>query len=696
MKEYTTGKIRNICLMGHGGSGKTTLAEAMMFNTGVLERFGKVSDGTAVLDYDSEEIRRKISINAALGPCEWKDCKLNIIDTPGYFDFVGEVKQGIRVADGAAILVSAKSGVSVGTEKAWDYAKEYDMPRMIFVNKMDDENANFFNVLEQMTEVFGKSIVAFQIPIVENQKFTGFIDLIELKAQKFEKDKLVEIPVPANLKDKIDKVREALNEVVAETDEALMEKYFAGEEFTREEFGKGLRAGICDGSIAPVFCGSAVNNLAVQIFMDALVEYMPSPVDKQVFTAAKPDSEDMLELKTDAKETLSAIVFKTIADPFVGKISIFRVYSGTMKSNSVVYNSTTGKQEKISQLFMMRGKKQIAVDKLVAGDIGAVAKLQYTNTNDTLCEPAKPVILPRIEFPEPAISLAIEPKAKGDEEKISSGLHRLQDEDPTFKFATNTETHQMLISGMGEQHLDIIVNKLKTKFNVAVNLIDPRVPYRETIRKKVKVEGKHKKQSGGHGQYGHVWIEFEPGEKEGLTFEEKIFGGSVPKQYHPAVEKGLQESIQKGILAGYPVVNLKATLVDGSYHDVDSSEMAFKIAAHLAYKKGLVQASPVLLEPIAHVEVYIPDSYMGDVIGDLNKRRGRILGMNPHDKGGQQVVAEVPQAEMFKYATELRSMTQGRGYFKLWFERYEEAPPMVAQKVIDEAKKLMTDNGDDE
>lgn len=430
--------------------------------------------------------------------------------------------------------------------------------------------------------------------------------------------------------------------------------------------------------------------------MDMIIGCLPSAAAAQTVKGKLPESDKVVEFKTAPDAPLSALVFKTIADPFVGKISLFRVYSGTLKSDSVVFNSTTQKTEKIGSLFIMRGKKQIPTDKLVAGDIGGISKLQNTNTNDTLCEQAKPIVLDKIEYPEPSISLAVEPKAKGDEEKISAGLQKLQDEDLTFKVTTNTETKQTLISGIGEQHLDVITSKLKSKFGVSVNLTDPKVPYRETIKKKVKVEGKHKKQSGGHGQYGHVWIEFEPGETEDLTFEEKIFGGAVPKQYHPAVEKGLREAIQHGVLAGYPVVNLKATLVDGSYHDVDSSEMAFKIAAKLAYKKGLAEASPVLLEPIAHVEVYVPDSYMGDVIGDLNKRRGRILGMNPQEGGIQQVVAEVPQAEMFKYATELRSMTQGRGYFKLWFERYEEAPAMISQKVIEEAKRNMAEDNMDE
>ncbi len=696
MKDYTVDKLRNVCLMSHGGAGKTTLAEAMLFNTGVLDRFGKVNDGNTTSDYDPEEIKRKISISTSIAPCEWKDYKINIIDTPGYFDFVGEVKQGIRVSDAAVILVPAKGGVAVGTEKSWAYAKEQGIPKMFFVNRMDEENANFFEVLGQLTNTFGKSVIAFQLPIVEGEKFTGFVDVLGMTAKKFDKDKLIDTAIPAGLNDKISAIKDAMNEAIAETSEDLMEKFFGGEEFTPEDVKKGLSLGIADGSIVPVLCGSAYLNLGIQTLMDTLIEYLPSPAYKPVTKAVKPGTDTVIELKATPQESMSALVFKTIADPFVGKISIFRVYSGTLKSDSVVLNTTAEKTEKTAQVFMLRGKKQIPVDKLIAGDIGAVAKLQFTNTNDTLCDQAKPVMLEKIEFPEPALSLAVEPKAKGDEEKIGTGLTRLQDEDPTFKVSLNTETHQTIISGVGEQHLDVIVSKLKAKFGVSVNLIDPKVPYRETIKKKVKVEGKHKKQSGGHGQYGHVWVEFEHGDTEDLQFEEKIFGGSVPKQYHPAVEKGLREAIPHGILAGYPVVNLKATLVDGSYHDVDSSEMAFKIAARLAYKKGLPLANPVLLEPISHVEVYIPDSYMGDIIGDLNKRRGRILGMNPQEGGLQQVVADVPTAEMFKYANDLRSMTQGRGSFHQHFDRYEEAPANVAQKVIEEAKKDMAEEEEEE
>ncbi len=690
MKDYAVQKLRNICLLAHGNAGKTTLAEAMMFNTGVLDRFGKVVDGTTTTDYDPEEIKRKISISTAMAPCEWLDHKINVIDTPGYFDFVGEVMQGIRVSDGAVIVVSAKSGVSVGTEKSWAYARNRNIAKVFFINKMDEENANFNAAHEKMLSKFGNSVIPFQFPIYEDAKYVGYVDIINMTAKKFQKDKLVDAEIPKDLTDIVSKIKNSLNELIAETDENLMEKFFGGEEYTPEEIKKGIKVGIADGTIAPVFCGSAFQNQGVKELMNAIVEYLPSPEDIHV-KATRAGSEETIEIKANPAEPLSALVFKTIADPFVGKISMFRVYSGTFKADSTVYNSTTEKTEKVGQIFIMRGKKQIPTDKLIAGDIGGIAKLAGTNTNDTLCDISKRVVLEKIVFPEPAISMAIEPKAKGDEEKINSGLHKLQDEDPTFKLSTNTETRQSLISGVGEQHLDVIVSKLKAKFGVSVNLVNPRVPYRETIKKKVKVEGKHKKQSGGHGQYGHVWIEFEHGDTEDLLFQEKIFGGSVPKSYHPAVEKGLRDAIVKGVLAGYPVVNLKATLVDGSYHDVDSSEMAFKIAARLAYKKGLPLASPVLLEPIAHVEVNIPDNYMGDIIGDLNKRRGRILGMNPQDDGTQQVEAEVPQSEMFKYATDLRSMTHGRGSFNLSFARYEEAPPMVASKVIEEAKKQMVE-----
>ena len=697
MKEYTVKRLRNVCLLSHGGAGKSTLAEAMMYNTGVLDRFGRVADGTTTSDYDPEEIKRRISINLALAPFEWKENKVNLIDTPGFFDFVGEVKQGIRASESALILISAKDGVAVGTEKSWDYANEAKLPRIFFINKMDDENADFDKVLEQAAGLFGKSVCPVQLPILQDGKFIGVVDVIGRKAYKFDKENSVPADVPPALQGRMEEAWETIKEAIAETSEELMEKYFGGEDFTDEEVLNGLRESFASRSIAPVYCGAAQNNSGVRLLMDAIIDYCPDPSSRGAIKALKAGSDDeYVQLRPDENESVSALVFKTIADPFVGKISIFKVFSGTLRIDSVLYNSSSEKTEKIAQLFVMRGKKQIATDKIIAGDIGAAAKLQNTNTNDTLSDNAKRVELSKIVFPAPCISLAVESRAKGDEEKISSGLQRLQDEDLTFKFTINTETKQQIISGMGEQHLDVIVSKLKSKFNVGVNLIDPRVPYRETIKKKVTVEGRHKKQTGGHGQYGHVKIEFEPADTDDFEFAEKVFGGAVPKQYFPAVEKGLREAIARGVLAGYPVVKLRATLLDGSYHDVDSSEMAFKLAARLAYRNGLPNAGPAILEPVDHVEVNIPDSYMGDIIGDLNKRRGRIMGMEPQAGGMQQVQAEVPAAEMFKYANDLRSMTQGRGSFSERFERYEEAPQNIAQKIIDESKKDVQADDDDE
>ncbi|MCL2059058.1 MAG: elongation factor G [Oscillospiraceae bacterium] len=696
MNDYTVKRLRNVCLLSHGGAGKSTLAEAMMYNTGVLDRFGKIADGTTTTDYDPEEIKRKISINLAIAPFEWNDYKVNLIDTPGYFDFVGEVKQGVRVADSALILISAKDGVAVGTEKSWEYIKDDKLPRIMFINKMDDENADFDKVVEQAAQVFGKNVCPFQLPILDGGKLTGVVDIIHRQAFTFNKDGQDPADMPSGMEDRLEEIWESINEVIAETSDELMEKYFGGEAFTDEEVANGLKEAVASCSIVPVFCGAAINNAGVKLLMDALIDYMPDPSTRGAFTANKANTDEPVELMPEEGESVSALVFKTIADPFVGKISIFKVFSGTLRIDSVLYNATSEKTEKIAQLFVLRGKKQIATDKLIAGDIGAAAKLLNTNTNDTLSDNAKRVELSKIVFPAPCISLAVEPKAKGDEDKISMGLQRLQDEDLTFKFSINTETKQQIVSGTGEQHLDVIVSKLKSKFNVDINLIDPKVPYRETIKKKVTVEGRHKKQTGGHGQYGHVKIEFEPADTEDFEFEEKVFGGAVPRQYFPAVEKGLREALVRGVLAGYPVVKLRATLLDGSYHDVDSSEMAFKLAARLAYRSGLPAAGPVILEPIDHVEVYIPDSYMGDIIGDLNKRRGRIMGMEPQAGGLQQVMAEVPAAEMFKYANDLRSMTQGRGSFVESFERYEEAPANISQKIIEEAKKDMQADDDDE
>lgn len=687
MKDYGVEKIRNICLLGHGGAGKTTLAEAMLYDAKATDRFGSVVAGNTVMDYDPEEVKRQISTGTSLAPIEWNGYKVNIIDTPGYFDFIGEMREGLRVADGAIILASAKDGVQVGTEKAWDEVIGQKIPRMIFISKIDEENSDFFKVFDQLQDKFGKNVIAFELPIIENGAFAGIVNVATMKAKRFSEKAFVDADIPANMKASVEKYREGIVEAVAETDEDLMEKYFAGETFSEEEVLKGLQVGIKTGEITPVFCGSAVNHAGIKLLMDAIVNYIPAFNERGKVIAKKPGSEDKVELKPENGETLSALIFKTIVDPFVGKISYIKVMSGVLKSDSSVYNVKKDKIEKVAQLFLIKGKQQINTDQLGTGDIGAVAKLAVSETNDTLCAKDKPVILDGIDFPKPMLSMAVLPKTKGDEEKINSGLTRLMEEDPTFRVEQNLETKQVLIYGIGDQHLDLILSKLRAKFKVDVDLVNPKIPYRETITKKVKVEGKHKKQSGGHGQFGDVWIEFEPGPTEDLVFEEKIFGGAVPKQYFPAVEKGLRESILKGVLAGYPVVHLKATLVDGKYHPVDSSEMAFKIAASLAYKDGVSQAGPVLLEPISHVEVLVPDSYMGDIIGDLNKRRGRILGMNPVHGGMQQVVAEVPESEMFKYATDLRSLTQARGSYTIRFERYEEVPSNIAEKIIEEAKK---------
>ena len=686
MNQYTVDKIRNVVLMGHGGAGKTSFAEAMLFNAGAVDRLGKSADGTTTSDYDPEEIKRSISINTTLIPYEWKDTKVNILDTPGYFDFVGEVKEGARVAGAAIILVSGKSGVAVGTEKAWEYAKERRIPAAFFVNKMDDENANFVRVMIDLKNTFGKAVAPFQVPLREDGKYIGYVDTVKLIAYRFEGMKRIQLDaIPDSVTAEVEEARQFLLEAVAETDDALMEKYFEGVEFTIEEISTAIKRGFKLDEIVPVFCGSATANMGIMNVMDAIASYFPSPLNANEVIAKTESGEEKI-LPHDPQGPLAAIVFKTIADQFVGKISLFRVYSGTLKADSTVLNAATGTTEKIGKLFVLRGKKQLEVNSITAGDIGAVTKLASVQTGHTLCAPGAPFTLEGIAFPKPNLSLAIVPKAKGDEEKISQGLRKLEEEDPCFMVVNNTETRQQVISGIGEQHLDVIISKLKTKFGVDVDLIEPRVPYRETLRKKVKVQGRHKKQSGGHGQFGDVWIEFEPGESEDLVFETNIFGGAVPKNFFPAVEKGLRECIQKGVLAGYPVVNLKATLVDGSYHPVDSSEMAFKVAASLAYKEGLKQAGPVLLEPIGKLSVTVPESFMGDVVGDANKRRGRILGMHHPGKGIGIVEAEVPMSEMHKYATDLRSMTGGRGRFTLDFERYEEAPSNVAQAVIAKSK----------
>ena len=687
MKEYLTDKIRNVVLIGHGGSGKTTLAEAMLYNGKAVERAGTINEGTTVSDFDPEEIKRQISISASVLPVEWKNNKINILDTPGYFDFMGEVVSSLRVAEGAVLLVDAASGIEVGTEKGWEYTSDRDMPRILFVNKMNRENADFFKVVEELREQFGVSIAPFQIPIGAGETFKGIINVVDMKAREYTGKEYKDTDIPDEYNDKIQPIREMVMEAVAETDDELMMKFFDGEAFTEEEIREGLRKGVLSGKIVPVLCGSGDLNIGVETLMDTMANYLPSPKDGAKVLAEDKNGEPA-ERKLTAEGQFTAQVFKTIADPYVGKISIFKVISGSVTSNTPLYNVNKEEKEKFGNIFFVRGKKQINAEKAVAGDIVAVAKLQHTTTGDTLAEGKTDFVYSPIEFAEPSISMAIVPKAKGDEEKISGGLHRLLEEDPTFLAEKNSETGDLLVSGQGEVHIEVITRKLASKFGVDVELKDPRLPYRETIRGTSKAEGKHKKQSGGRGQYGHVWIEFEPLNdlNTDLEFVDKIVGGVVPRQFIPAVEKGLREAIKEGVLAGYPVVGIRATLYDGSFHSVDSDEMSFKIAANLSYKKGMNEASPVLLEPIMRLEIVVPEDYMGDVIGDINKKRGRILGMEP--KGGKQlIIAEAPLGEMFKYATDLRSMTQARGSFTMKFERYEEAPPAITEKVIAESKE---------
>lgn len=682
--------LRNVVLLGHGGVGKTSAAEAMLYNAGAADRLGRINEGNTILDYDQEEIRRQASVSLAIAPFDWKNSTVNIIDTPGYFDFAGEMLEGVSVADSAVIV--AAGAMSVGTEKAWDFANSRNLPRVIFVNKMNDDTADFDKIYGELKEVLGRSCVALQLPIRKNNKLVGIVDGITMEARMFDQDgNLTECEMPDEMRAQAEEINNNLSEIVAETDDALMEKFFGGEKFTKEEIIRGLKIAINHCTCAPVLLGSAYENIGVKKLMDFIVDYMPSPLERTVldYTDASGAQKQM---KPDPDGHPTLFVYKTIADPFVGRLSLFRVCSGTLKPDTVLYNANKEADERIAQIFVLRGRKQIPVKELVCGDLGAVAKLSVTATNDTLGSKSNPILLAPTVFPKPQLTLGIAPKARGDEEKISSSLSKLRDEDPVISFYQNAETGQMLISGLGDQHIDVIINKLKNRYGVSVQLEDPKIPYRETIRKKVSAEGLHKKQSGGAGQYGKVVIEFEPGEKEELEFCERVFGGAVPKQFFPSVEKGLQESVRHGVLAGYPVVHLKATLVDGKYHPVDSKEVAFVSAAKIAFKAGMKQAAPVLLEPVESVKVYIPDRYMGDVIGDLNKRRGRVLGMNPMENGMQEVVAEVPYAELFKYATDLRSMTQARGSFDTEFARYEEVPDNIAQKIIEEAKRHMSED----
>lgn len=677
-----TKNIKNVCLLGHGGNGKTSLVESMLYLAKETDRLGKTSDGNTVSDYDPEETKRKFSISASVVPVMWKNSKINFLDTPGTLDFAGEVMQSLRVCGTALIVMDAKSGVDVGSELAWERATALGVPKAFFINKMDDDNANFGRTIEQMREVFGQAICPVAIPIIVDRKPLGFADLITMKGYEYVKDgSQKEMNIPEESMQKILGFRDMLMEALALTGDELMEKFFAGEAFTEEEMFAAMNKGIIDGTIAPVMVGSASTLMGIAPLLNIIADSFPNPLDRK-----GERDENGEEVKPDPNGETAVFVFKTIADPFVGKMSFFKVMNGTLKKDMTLTNRTNGTAEKFAHIYMIRGKKQTEVDEIVCGDIGMTAKLAATGTNDTLGGPKNyaPVV-----FPHPYLRMAIVPKAKGDEDKISTAVARMLEEDPTLCYENNAETKQMLLYGLGDTHLDVVVSKLKSRYGANVELVEARVPYRETIKKRVQVEGKHKKQSGGSGQYGHVKITFSPGEAEGLTFTQSVVGGSVPKGFYPAVEKGLLEAMQKGVLAGFPVVNLAADLFDGSYHPVDSNEISFKLAAKLAYKEGLPKANPVILEPVGTLKVRVPDGLVGDVIGDLNKRRGRVLGMNPdeHAKGRTIVEAEVPMAEMSNYTIALRALSQGRGVFDYEFTRYEEAPANVAQKIIEDAKK---------
>ena len=690
MEKVFTKSIRNVALLGHSGGGKTSLAESMLFISRVTDRLGNVADGNTVCDYDPEEIKRGYSVSAAMAPMLWNGTKINILDTPGFFDFEAEARQCVRVADSAIIVVDGKAGIEVGTEIAWNLATEAGIPKAFFINRFDDPDARFYKVFGAIREKYGLTVCPIQIPIIDDDTVIGFGNLIEMCVYTFERTtgEYVRSSIPEKFKDVCDEYHNILLEAIAQTSDELMDKFFNEEPISREEALEAIHNGIITGDIVPVFCGSALKNWGIKTFLDTIAESFPRPLARRVEHLVDADgavTETPIDM--DSPDT-SVFVFKTVADPFVGKMSFFKVMNGELKKDVALRNTTTGVTEKFNKIFFLRGKKQFEVDSLACGDIGVTAKLQNTNTNDTLTTLAGDVKYAPIKYPRPYYTMAVAPKAKGDEDRISTGMARLLEEDLTVKYENNSETKQLTVSGLGDIHLDLVVSKLCNRFGANVVLNKPKLAYRETIKKTVEVEGKHKKQSGGSGQYGHVKIKFSPGEEEGLTFTESVFGGAVPKNFFPAVEQGLKDCMQKGVLAGYPVVNLAANLYDGSYHDVDSNEISFKLAAAIAYREGLPKAGPVILEPVGSLKVYIPDSYVGDIMGDLNKRRGRVMGIEPADDGSelQVILAEVPFAEMTDYVIALRAATQGRGRFDFDFIRYDEVPASLTDKIIADAK----------
>jgi len=690
LKEYTADKIRNIGLVSHGSVGKTSLAEALLYSAGESNRLGSIDDGTTISDYNQDEISRQISISSSLLNCDWKNHKINIVDTPGYSDFIGEVKGALRVVNTAVVLLNATSGVEVGTEMVYRIIEEYELPRMFFVNRTDKEHANFDNAVEMAQKQFGNSAVVVQFPVHEGEGFDSVVDLIKMKMFTFETNKsgkYTEHEIPDDLKSKAKDLKSNLMETIAENDEELLDVFCETGELSEEQFISGLKKQTANCSLFPIVCGSAANNIGIQSLLQFIVDVLPSPLERPKAEGVKPGTTDEISREIKQDEPLSALVFKTVSEPHVGELSFFRVFSGAMKSGIEVANPNKGKTEKIGQIFSMNGKERKEIGILNVGDIGAVVKLKNTHTGDTLCDKGNPIQLLEIKFPDPVIRVAVEPKAKGDEDKISTGLTSLHDEDPAFNVVVDSELKQIIVSGQGELHLDIIVKRLKDKFGVDVELTKPRIPYRETIRGIAEGQYKHKKQSGGRGQYGDVHLRLEPQESgAGFEFVDKIVGGVIPNKFIPAVEKGIKEAIGGGVIAGYPVEDFKATLFFGSYHSVDSSDMAFKIAGLMCFKKVFKEAKPVILEPIYDVEVQVPEDYMGDVMGDISSRRGKIQGMGA-EGSFQLIKAKVPLAELYKYSTSLRSMTQGRGIHRRKFSHYEEVPKEIADKITAQAEE---------
>jgi len=686
MANFEVSKIRNVAFIAHGGAGKTSLVEAMLYTAGMIDRIGNIQDGTTTTDYEPEEIDRKISITSSLAFCDWNKNRINFIDTPGFINFIEDTKGCLRVVDGAVVLVSAISGVKAETEKIWKYACEYEVPRIVFINKMDKEAANFEKALGEIESSFETEPVPLQIPIGSGETFSGVIDIVKMKAYKMSGGKAIEGDIPADLKDEAEKYRKKLVEKIAESDDALLEKYLEGGELTESEIYTGIKEGSLTRKYIPVTCGSSTKNIGTSNLLDTILLCLPSPAEMTIISPIRgknPKDGKELFRQPLGTEPASAYVFKTIADPYAGKLSLFRVYSGSFNADSTIYNASADTKERVGQLFYLLGKKQVPTQSLGVGEIGVVAKLKFTNTGDTLSDEAHPIIFEKVKFADPIISYAISPKNKGDEEKISTSLHRVLEEDPTLRFSRDEETKEMLISGMGQVHIEVTLERLKRRFGVEIDMQTPKIPYRETIKSSTRVQGRYKKQSGGKGQYGDCHIIVDPLPRgTGFEFVDKIVGGAIPRQYIPAVEKGIIEAMHEGVIAGYPIVDFRVTLVDGSYHTVDSSEMAFKIAGSMAIKKAVQEAKPVLLEPVMKAEVTTPDETLGAVIGDLNSKRGKVQGVEPQAGGNQKISVLVPMSEMLTYANQLHSLTSGRGLYSMEFSHYEEVPAHLSQKII--------------